>query len=806
MATPPGNNPQQGTGPSQAQAQDQLAALKSVLKLQGDYRDVLKDSVRELDKTLKTYDKMEAKLASITRSSINIKDIEKEMKTVREQQYLNGKKMADLEKSLSESQKKATQSYLEALQKRDQTEKDLLKAQKTGAVGQIKHFENMIAAAEKRLQNEEALLNVDQLSYAQAIKSDELNQEILNKQQAQLDFEEKLRKQVGFTGAAFKFLAEKIGVGESFQEDMVESARKLNEEGKKFTFGNKIAALGRASLGALTEVFKDPLAFAAAWKAVSAGFDKLGGAAASVGKGVAGLSDESSTVFSGMASSVSGLLKNIPLVGGLLGGLVEGFASIFDLIVGVENTTIKAGRELGMSRNEAMAMHHEFAAISEANGDIFVTSTKLLETQVELSKTLGVNNRLTQEQLSTSIKLKDLAGLENDTIAKFAEVSKISGKSQEGVVKSVLAQVQGLKKATGISFNQKEILKETANMSGVLGLQFAKYPEKLTKSLLTTKALGMELKDIDGLADSFLDFESSIANEMEAQLLTGKDINLSKARELFLTNDLAGAALEINKQVGSSSDFLKMNRIQAESMAKAFGMSRDQMADMLKKQEFLGKLGAKETDNAREQLRLGLEKYGSQKALNAALGDQAYQSLVTASTQEKMAALIDKIKTSIVDFISRSGIMEKIQGFMDYLTKPSNVRAIINTVKNFLADAVAFIGGAIAALLNALDYVAFGQIPNSLIESIESGSERMAASIRGAGGGAHGETPSIGDKAAGGTVAATSTPAAATTQTSNKGFKPAPTVIQNNNTITITGQYTKESSEQHVINDKSPVH
>jgi len=94
--TPPGGN--QGSSQSQKQAKDQLEALKAVLKLQGDYRDILKDSVRDLDKTLKTYDKMEAKLASITRSSINIKEIEKQIKTTKEDQYLNSKKIADLEK------------------------------------------------------------------------------------------------------------------------------------------------------------------------------------------------------------------------------------------------------------------------------------------------------------------------------------------------------------------------------------------------------------------------------------------------------------------------------------------------------------------------------------------------------------------------------------------------------------------------------------------------------------------------------------------------------------------------------------
>jgi hypothetical protein len=38
------------------------------------------------------------------------------------------------------------------------------------------------------------------------------------------------------------------------------------------------------------------------------------------------------------------------------------------------------------------------------------------------------------------------------------------------------------------------------------------------------------------LADSFLDFESSISKEFEAQVLLGREINLTKARQAFLDN------------------------------------------------------------------------------------------------------------------------------------------------------------------------------------------------------------------------------------------------------------------------------
>ena len=61
---------------------------------------------------------------------------------------------------------------------------------------------------------------------------------------------------------------------------------------------------------------------------------------------------------------------------------------------------------------------------------------------------------------------------------------------------------------------------------------------------------GMEMSKIDAIAGSLLDFESSISNELEAEFLLGKDINLEKARQAALNNDLQQVATEIaNKQV-----------------------------------------------------------------------------------------------------------------------------------------------------------------------------------------------------------------------------------------------------------------
>lgn len=384
-------------------------------------------------------------------------------------------------------------------------------------------------------------------------------------------------------------------------------------------------------------------------------------------------------------------------------GILKGLKSVFDYIVGIQDQTVKFARALNISTADARRIKMEYASFSISSGDVLINTQKLVEAQMELTGILGITNTLSAQNLATVSKLKDIAGLEADTRAGLVTTSLITGKSVEQTTKSVLAQVVALKNATGIGFQYQKILREAASQGGYLGLQFAKYPEKLTKSLLTTKALGLELKQLDSMADSFLDFESSISKEFEAQLLTGKNINLMRARELFLNNDLAGAAAEITKQVGTSEQFLNLNRIAADSLASSFGMSRDQLADILKQQEMLAAFGAKNTKELYAQVE-AYRKQGREKEAIAKLGsEEAYQSLINASAQERIAGFIDKIKQSIADFVEKTGIIDKVEGMIEWLSNPQNIRTVLIQVRDVFADIVYVVSKLASGIIGALD-------------------------------------------------------------------------------------------------------
>ena len=97
--------------------------------------------------------------------------------------------------------------------------------------------------------------------------------------------------------------------------------------------------------------------------------------------------------------------------------------------------------------------------------------------------------------------------------------------------------------------------------------------------------------------------ESSIANEMEAELLLGRDLNLDKARMAALTGDQATLAQELAKNLGTAEEFGNMNRIQQEALAKAMGMSREEVAQTLIDQEALAKLGGDQSKSLQERVK-----------------------------------------------------------------------------------------------------------------------------------------------------------------------------------------------------------
>jgi hypothetical protein len=403
------------------------------------------------------------------------------------------------------------------------------------------------------------------------------------------------------------------------------------------------------------------------------------------------------------ATSMLGGLQNIaaaiPGIGGLLGGLVGAFKAIVDAVLGVDQANMRVARTMNISKEAAAEMRDSFDKTAAASNNIVVNSTRMLQSQVEIGNQLGINQQLSNEILENDVKLRDIAGIEAESRQAIAQSSIITGRSAEEITKSVIGQVGAFNKMVGTSFKFSDILSEASKTGGVLGLTFSKYPEKIIKAVASVKTMGFELKQLDGLADSFLDFEGSISKEMEAQVLTGKELNLTKAREAALNNDYASLSAEITKNVGSTGEYLNMNRIQQEAIAQSVGMSRDSLADVLKKQDTYAALGAKDLKTAQARIALYEKQGKTQAEISAMIGKDGYETITQVTTAEKLAEVMEKIKKTFVDFLTKSGLF-------DFITNPDKVNNFIKGLTERLAGMIQVIGDIIASVLESVGSIA----------------------------------------------------------------------------------------------------
>ena len=258
---------------------------------------------------------------------------------------------------------------------------------------------------------------------------------------------------------------------------------------------------------------------------------------------------------------------------------------------------------------------------------------------------------LNQQDLITFTKLREQAGLTNEELVGIQAISLATGQSLEQITGEFLAQAKISSARAGVALNEKNILKDIQNISSATTLSFGKNPKLIADAVSTARALGLELSQIESLADSFLDFESSISAELEAQVLTGRQLNLNQARFAALNNDLATVAEEVSKQIGNSADFSNMNRIQQEAIAKSVGMSREDLAKTLFLQEQLVGASGEEAKRREQLFNKRVEEIGLAQA-QAELAKEGFEGLENqASMADRLNAVMNKLRDTFVTLV-----------------------------------------------------------------------------------------------------------------------------------------------------------
>jgi hypothetical protein len=338
-----------------------------------------------------------------------------------------------------------------------------------------------------------------------------------------------------------------------------------------------------------------------------------------------------------VSTPLDGMLNPLNLINKLI-GFISGGAIELDKSLG------DAAKSMNMTYKAAGESRLEMTRFAKSAGDALVNSTNLQESTLAINESLGSNvafenmSESFQKDVAFLSKMSHYAGLTADEVNSIAKLTLATNQNAEKFTGELMGQVKisGIQK--GIILNEKTALKEISKTSAAIKMSFHGSAKGLGDAYAKAKALGTSLNKVDDIAGSILNFEESIESELSAELLLGKDLNLEKAREAALNNDLATLSDEIAKNVGSAADFSKMNRIQQEAIAKAVGMSREELASSLMEQEALKNIGAASVEDAKAKYDKLRETMTAEEALKALGDEQLAQQFEQQSIQEKIGA------------------------------------------------------------------------------------------------------------------------------------------------------------------------
>lgn len=357
--------------------------------------------------------------------------------------------------------------------------------------------------------------------------------------------------------------------------------------------------------------------------------------------------------FSGEKFNALG--KFTSLVGTNLKGLVStanllavSIGLITDSLISVDKSSGELAKNLGISYNESLGLVSNLTDIANLSLDTFVTTEGLVKAQTQLSSALGTNAQLSSALLVDFTKLTEQAGYSAEAATLLGKVSLSTGKDTKNITTEFLGQTKALNLSNKLALNEKQLLESVAKTSKGTLATFASKPKELAKAVFEAKKLGLEISQLENIADSLLDIEQSLTSEFEAETILGRQLNLERARGFALQNDLAGVAKELSNQGITQASFAESSRIEQQALAEAMGMSRDELGQMLIEQNALAAVGAKDGEEARAKFEALKAQYGEAYAI-ANLGDETYaQQLASQSIQEKFNKTVAKLKDIFV--------------------------------------------------------------------------------------------------------------------------------------------------------------
>ena len=382
-------------------------------------------------------------------------------------------------------------------------------------------------------------------------------------------------------------------------------------------------------------------------------------------------------------------------------------------MVGASKATAEFSRNLLISRESARELYTttipgivgEFNQIAKEQGNVTITAEAYSAALSSINSELGMQLNLAKEfgketamNVAEVAKMQQNFGLSASAATQLFLESERTNVPLDEMNKSIFGTLGLMSAQSGLQVDLNKVIEEAASISGNMRANFRGNTEAIAQAVFQAKLLGLSLSQMEGVSGSLLDFQSSIESEMAAELLTGRQLNLEEARRAALMGDTETLMSEISKQAGTQEDFLAMNIIQRQALAKAVGLEVNELADMFKKQSEQDALAKKNLEiqnklrkegksllaegfNIKEaslaEIRIAAQKAGKSEAeLRDILGDQIYLRKQEEDATQKFNKALAQAKEAFARLVG-GGVLDKLVAGLTGLVESSLFKGFI---------------------------------------------------------------------------------------------------------------------------------
>jgi hypothetical protein len=309
---------------------------------------------------------------------------------------------------------------------------------------------------------------------------------------------------------------------------------------------------------------------------------------------------------------------------------------------------------------------------------------------------------------------------------------------------------QKIEEQTQISGAAYEVQKGIGEAAAGTRLTFKKYPGQLGLAVIKLKQMGLELADLEAVGETLLNIESSVGEELNYQLLTGRRLvgnEQSSAkmkgksltnlyREQYLRGQANDAAETLNQIIMQEGDILENNKLARDQLQKTLGVEAGKLDQLIEKRKLLSQIQKDKNINidlnlSGEKLEQALKdaKVDTQDIAkimeneNRDLRDPATRTAeylgsieakgikLRAGTEDEAVKMIKDAQTAMNDAIKEFGLVSNAEflTFTNSLTTlgetqiQRKTRAADNEFKTAFTDLLNGVGGLTAVITTTVD-------------------------------------------------------------------------------------------------------